>query len=87
MKDEPERGFAFLTGYNGKDKCQTDKIEFITPFMSGKVMIIELSISTINLTEMTHIEIITILLMASVKQAQHDVKLMFGIWPTYWLYQ
>lgn len=64
MKDEPERGFAFMTGYNGNDKCQTGEIRFTTPFLSGNFMIIVLSVNiNINISVMSNSIIQTVIMI------------------------
>ena len=77
------RGFAFLTDYNGKDKCQTDTIKCITPFKTGTSIIIALSIEiNINIKNMIHIELMTTL-MKIAKLSEYIDILKFGISPTY----
>jgi hypothetical protein len=64
VKDEPERGFAFMTGYNGNDKCQTGEIRFTTPFLSGNFMIIVLSVNiNINISVMSNSIIQTVIMI------------------------
>lgn len=88
MKDEPERGFAFLTGYNGNDKCQTGEIKFTTPFLSGKCMIIAVTINiNINISVMIHSLIQTLIMIILKLSVDIDIyniyTTVFGIQPTY----
>ena len=81
MKNEPVWGFAFLTGYNGKDKCQTDMIKHTTPFKTGTSIIFDITINMINIKYM--IQLTTILLIIA-KLSKYEI-MKFGISPPYWL--
>lgn len=85
MKDEPEWGFAFMTGYNGNDKCQTGEIRFTTPFLSGNFMIIVLSVNiNINISVMSNSIIQTvIMIIIQLLEINNIFITEIGIQPTY----
>ena len=79
-RDEPVRGFAFLTGYNGSDKSLHGTIKSTTPFRTGKNIII---VEIINQNQSDMTIIFLTMLMACAKLSRYIAILEIGILPTY----
>lgn len=85
MKDEPERGFAFLTDYSGNDKYQTGEIKFTTPFLSGNYIIIDVSLNiNINISVMLNSTIqLIIMIIIQLLEINNIFITEIGIQSTY----